>query len=813
MTSTIYIYKDCKIIPSKNFVVDSIDTYLANLTKITISDFQYLRNDLNLTIKINKTQDWTDATLTYNYNYLKVVQNSVSYYYFILKKTQVSQSTIALELRMDVLNTYRWSSDFGISPRTKVNREHKDRFNKWIKSISYAYESVSVIQGSINYNTTYTGEIILESGYSLNATLKTGYNYEPNRITITFENEKDSNHFLEEILEMNHDFTFENDSYEFLFSGVDEGEEQEETYSYYRNIDFYNEGINPLLYKKELGLLEDSKNNMTWNLLYKNSSNDSEAVECYCIPDDLISILIPASETLLNNDFEDGKNYLFAPWYNYSFTFKDHEDNLYKVSRSWKTGNIYYFNCVGIRRSGTKIYIRKIRYQVLESGEVIGGSREFIGSEKEITSVSFDKEDIYYLKNNSYFNPASNYLGGFPSSNGSFSASSDTTYQLKTLSEVDRVESTLIKIISIPYFPLDYDWANDKIYLSNDLWTYDATEKSLQLTDLNTRFLATITTNILNPLNVFNVSLSPANTDLRNDNNESKIYHSEFYQPKFVYDSFGFVFELEKIDTANFQPSTNFEFEFIMTTTINSKFMFKFPQYVLKLSTSDYDNILPVARNNERPIYNSSYITYLRTAYRYDLKQYYQKEGLIKFGVATGTWGNLTSAIKTGTEGNVFGAVSSMLSFGQSLMQAITQQQTNEWNIQAKLDQLKAQANSVSGSDDIDLLENYSNNKAKLCLYQVSDRMKKLVLDLFYYFGYTTSEMKVPSIDTRYWFNFVSCDLEFTGISKNMSDAIKADIVQRYKDGATFLHHREILGVNMWDFAQEKENWETSLME
>ena len=68
--SSVYLYKDCKVIPEKNFVVEGLESYLSGLTSISIANFQYQRNDLNLTIKIDKSQIYTESLSTYNYNYL-----------------------------------------------------------------------------------------------------------------------------------------------------------------------------------------------------------------------------------------------------------------------------------------------------------------------------------------------------------------------------------------------------------------------------------------------------------------------------------------------------------------------------------------------------------------------------------------------------------------------------------------------------------------------------------------------------------------------------------------------------------------------
>ena len=126
--SVLTFYKDSQILPSKNFIVDSIETYLATLTNFGVNDFQYLRPSLEMTIKVHKDEVFCAMLVENNYNYLKVLQDSRAYYYFVIKKTQKAQETVEFELRMDTINTFRYGTDFIATDRTKVIREHKDRF-------------------------------------------------------------------------------------------------------------------------------------------------------------------------------------------------------------------------------------------------------------------------------------------------------------------------------------------------------------------------------------------------------------------------------------------------------------------------------------------------------------------------------------------------------------------------------------------------------------------------------------------------------------------------------------------------------------
>ena len=137
MTSTLIIYKHCKIREEKLFIVDDITSYLSTLSKETITAFQYQRQGMSLRIKINKSQTNLNFTEANDYNYASIQNDSEKVcYYFIKSKKQLADSTIELELTMDTINTFRPTTDFEISAKTKINREHKDRV---IKSINKAY--------------------------------------------------------------------------------------------------------------------------------------------------------------------------------------------------------------------------------------------------------------------------------------------------------------------------------------------------------------------------------------------------------------------------------------------------------------------------------------------------------------------------------------------------------------------------------------------------------------------------------------------------------------------------------------------------
>ena len=148
----------------------------------------------------------------------------------------------------------------------------------------------------------------------------------------------------------------------------------------------------------------------------------------------------------------------------------------------------------------------------------------------------------------------------------------------------------------------------------------------------------------------------------------------------------------------------------------------------------------------------------------------YESQQNNQFGRATGI-SSIASAIS--------GIASNIVSYAMSQKQ-----------IEQNKEQAKNQAVSVTGADDIDLLKVYSKNKAKLSIYKTSDTMKKILGNLFYYTGYNSeSRQYKPDIDSRYWFNFLQCDLEIpydtlTGVPNEYLD----DLRIRYNKGVTIFH-------------------------
>ena len=247
-----------------------------------------------------------------------------------------------------------------------------------------------------------------------------------------------------------------------------------------------------------------------------------------------------------------------------------------------------------------------------------------------------------------------------------------------------------------------------------------------------------------------------------------------------------------------------------MSRNIVSKFLFKF-DFVYKHANEDYENIVAVSRNNEEVLYNSTYLNYIRTGYNYDLKAKERSETASGVGIGLSALGLVLAGIAGVATGNPIAigtAIASGVGLATSLVNQAKTIAQNEDNIQRKLAESQRQAVAVMNADDYDLLYAYSGNKAKLCYYEVSPQMKRVLDDLFYYCGYNVNEQMIPNTKSRYWFNFVQASL-IVDDTANLTSEIEDDIKEKFEQGVTFLHYHEEW-TDKFDFAQVKENWETN---
>ena len=390
---------------------------------------------------------------------------------------------------------------------------------------------------------------------------------------------------------------------------------------------------------------------------------------------------------------------------------------------------------------------------------------------------------------------------------------SSGSYTVDSINAVDRTSSSLIKIIECPYEPFTLV-AKDDGYLLND-GLYVNLVPNLKKTPVTALKLDNLTQEFLTSLHSYSLSDFTCIIPLAKDRQyakkdvkyESKLYHSDFHNVIFNYDSFTKDIPLENIEPSSLDnPYFKIKYKQANTITSNLGFKFEIAQGTQKVNDV-FGEYLLCNRNNESQIFNSSYLNYLRNGYNYDTKaknlqtaQSWVSTGVsIAGGIASVILGAKTGGISTALGVSVLtGAVNSISSNIFSTIQA-------DNNIEQKVNEAKNTTNSVKSSDDLNLLNWYSDNKLLATNYDISNTQKENVFELFYKTGYACNETGVPDVHTRYRFNFLQCTPDFTTKANPIWQEYLKDVTTRFELGVTYFH-------TYHDFEQQYENWESWLM-
>lgn len=582
-------------------------------------------------------------------------------------------------------------------------------------------------------------------------------------------------------------------------------------------IDYYPEGINPVLYRKETSDInidheeytDENDNhytsNIRWNLMYvtnndENSDLKANPLKVYLIPNERVrlrqassnnesvpmDLLDTAKIYIKPNGTSTIDGYVISPSSTqFSFIYYDTNDG-------WKlvfTNGLNSGNADSITLSAGTVTMTGIqRFGTLLASSSAG---KFILNQANLALKMTAAANLFSIVEDFFF----------------IGSNSDIKY-LIGLNEFDLTDSKIVKLIACPYCPIpiypssgnleiegDVEYACGRLLVKNKQFENELHYPNIECPDA---YVA----NHTQPYH------APVATDTRDSDEEPKLYSSEFFTYKLVYDSFAKEILLEGLEQEVDDYGLTIVYK--QTSTINSKFAFKIPDLVFLFANDDYPEYLVCARNNERTIYSNSYINYLRTGYNYDVKNKEAKNTMNWINLGIGALSTITSTGVSVATGNSFmaaGAVRSAFSTASSIINNIHQSAQAERDLRQKQESLKQQSLSVSGSDDIDLLEFYNDNRLHIITYSPNHYTTNMLKDLFYYFGYATNERKVPDINSRYWFNYIQCEIEFATGNLQWEEFMD-DLRQKFLEGITIFHRHN----NEYDLNQEKANWEVDIL-
>lgn len=703
MTSTLKFYQT-PITPKLNCVVDSLTSYLESLDNLTLSNYQYVKLALDITIKVNIPQSNVPK---FNYNYVSIKNSDVdkTYYYFIIGTPEwISSNCVKLSLSLDTINTFK--DDLTWTDKTIITRQHKDRF--------------------------------------INRTSTSG-----NNITLL------------------------------------------------RSVDDYDEGISPVKYFKSKEQITSSLN-YDFYLIYKNKANldatTSVPLDCFLCASQSIDLNITVDYNGIQfSDYSVGDSL-------YVFT-KDNSVFTTTINGVSYTigGSSQYKGIAFVKRS-----VNNVAYILRESDAVLTGP---IG-DSALTDVTatlkvrvcrgFDPGSDTSIYNYYYI------LGQVEAKNYVDITIGQTTATLLTINDVNRSDTSIVKIIKMPYPPFTPQVNQGKMSVPNG-WTFSG--GFLLLNDLNTEFLSYVDQDSISDLMQITTTKQNISANQPHDiKYESKLYNSSFYTLKYMYDNFEKEIYLDRFHTSIVYPGIDIRFK--QSNNISSNSLFDFT--ALNGSYDEplvYGQYLNVNRSNEVALYSSDYINYIRTGYNYDkkAKELQFKSSLTSAGLST--VGSLLSAAFGGGIGQAV-AISAGTSVLKSITDTINNQIQAENNIQQKLDQTRLSPTSVSSTEDLNLLSYYNGNRLLKVQESIEDHIKNSLYNLFRLTGYACNDYGIPQTDTRLYYNFIQCDPRFDESQWNYSQSFLDDIKAKYNVGVTVFHRVN----NAYDFSQTKENFEKWLI-
>lgn len=609
--------------------------------------------------------------------------------------------------------------------------------------------------------------------------------------------------------------------------------------SIYPVLDFNSEGLFPQLYNSKSGyysnkkIIEKLNYNIDWYLVYYNVNAPT--------PEDLQNpvqfflatsseVTIPAYQGII-------KPLLFDEDYN-CLTFSYGDNGMCTIKcYYYKNGNLlnenYVLNSIVYSDNSHRIRLKSISFdysqnplQVILCGYDLDADNTLVSWlrwpeanntltwEKADTDCMYARnfDDYQYILNYYQYCESEKYLVRFSNGYGGF-----TTFNI---AGVDRTDSRVIKIIKIPYCPENF--LHTYSTLSNQFRVmYEGGGMIRGLTNGLTSFSNNFTPldesgNAIEPFEFLKpMNYQPQYWEQYSVDDEPKMFHSEFFCVKLVYDSFVLNLPAEAlgVDGSVSAIADDFSITFKMTSTINSRFMWKVNNYITKYGSENFDNALCVARNNELPIYTSAYLNYIRTGYNYDLKAKTTREVSTWAGFGLSILGGAVAGAKFGGEaGAVAGAVVGAVG---GLIGAITSTIQAENTFNRNLQSLEWQTNSVRDSNDVDLMTEYCGNRLQVFYYIASPKVRQQVERLFYYYGYKSERVGLPNPNIRIGWDFLQCQAEFNKNEWNVPEEYIMDLKTQLEAGTTFIHY--IAEANQednshWDIDQQYANYEKSIM-
>lgn len=451
-------------------------------------------------------------------------------------------------------------------------------------------------------------------------------------------------------------------------------------------------------------------------------------------------------------------------------------------------------------------------------------------------------------------------IAAIPKHATGFVKTDNTVVTLSSGLAIRRDSNQIYQILEIPYPPFDdTHYTSDNYYWSDAYvlddpharWDYksitggdsgivhclwlNATEWS------NIGYVkSTLKGDILDKMDVMIPSATARKSTVRNINYESKLYHSDFYSLKYIFDSYTVNVRPEALQASGYagkqtgitdNPVYQSVISYYQSIQGNSSLMFKFEPKslmsgvtVLYKKISDYEQYLVSQRDLRSPLVNSALASYLRTGYYYDQKsidmQNQHDADNTVFSAINSTFGavgSLGSTITAGGQGNSLGAVngglgvvSRVMSVYKAAEDRVYAENMRENSFRAKLAGIESQGMSIRNNNDLGLFDVYGHGGLQKAEYTPTFQMKSVIANYFHETGYYSPETTNPNtyFNTRRSFNFVKFKPIITDNNLVKLSMFADDLKDKCDLGITIYHVFNNGTEDLIDWTKVYENWE-----
>ena len=434
--------------------------------------------------------------------------------------------------------------------------------------------------------------------------------------------------------------------------------------TYYQR-EFYldGDGIQPQLYRTSEETITDSKADSDWYLLYMANNapeavrGDQYPVNAFLIGEEDNSSVSVTNYILDVSKLDSTKVYWFGK----------------NVAESYTSGNVYLPN-------GDKYEIKEAFYIGAVSGTKNfylaqatgnGGSKQLASG---IKSGVFRFDSIKDIDVTEMSSLPTILRGPLASIGGRITAAKTGTVTpspvtstdgINNILTVDRTDTRIISIIKLPYCP-------SNVNIKEGILPAECERTSVSWQNGQQAYYLKVKSDFLQPFEneielgrqrffeenyVVGTLLTG---DTKQPTAESALYRSDYLQDRFVYDSFVYTLQNERLQRNQFQ-TTNPKIKMVTTGTMNSRFLFDFNNenngFRYLEADQSYPHIMSIARNNNITTFNSEYVNYMRNGYNYDVKA--KNAALLSsgLGIATGVIGTGLSLATSGIGSNILAGI------------------------------------------------------------------------------------------------------------------------------------------------------------